>query len=244
MDPHHILRIRWDVPFTRNAWHVDRGRAFQQYRWSLFTRFTLPSLHRQRVPWRAWLWADRELAALHAELPLDDSRVRFVYDLDEEARSVSEAEPGRAFMIGRIDSDDMLAPEALAVVGHAARQVDAARRCLQMFGGCAYDEPRNRVLPWRHPSPAFVFRPMMGTDLAAGFPSFGGKHSHLHQESVHLATLTPPFCVVLHGKNLDNSPDRKYAKGTLPRWLDRDVRTRFGLPKRSGLLTRLVRAWS
>jgi hypothetical protein len=240
MDTQHILRIRWDVPFA--SWRVDRGRAFQQYRWRLFTRFTLPSLQRQRVPWQAWLWADPELNALHEELPLGDSRVRFVYDLDQEARSVGEAEAGRAFMIGRIDSDDMLAPETLDIVGQA-RHVDAARPFLQLFSGCAYDERRNRVLPWSNPSPAFVFRPATGADLAGGFPSLGGKHSRVHQESVHLRTPAPAFCVVLHGRNLSNSPEAKYAKGKLPRLLDSDARARFGLPKRSGLLMSLVRAW-
>ena len=240
MGTQHILRIRWDVPHA--SWRVDRGSAFQQYRWRLFTRFTLPSLQRQRVPWQAWLWADPELSALHEKLPLRDSRVRFVYDLDQEARSVGEAEAGRAFMIGRIDSDDMLAPETLDIVGQA-RHVDAARPFLQLFSGCAYDERRNRVLPWSNPSPAFVFRPATSADSAEGFPSLAGKHSRVHQESVHLRTPAPAFCVVLHGRNVSNSPEAKYAKGKLPRSLDSDARARFGLPKRSSLLMSLVRAW-
>jgi hypothetical protein len=188
------------------------------------------------------LWADPELNALHEELTLDDSRVRFVYDLDQEARLVGEAEPGRAFMVGRIDSDDMLAPKTLEVVGQA-RHVDAGRPFLQLFSGCAYDERRNRLLPWNNPSPAFVFRCVTGADLIRGFPSFGGKHSHVHQESVHLRTPAPAFCVVLHGRNLSNSPDAMYAKGRLPRSVDRDIRTIFGLPKRSGLLMSLARTW-
>lgn len=145
-------------------------------------------------------------------------------------------------MIGRIDSDDMLAPETLDIVGQTPH-VDAARPFLQLFSGCAYDERRNRVLPWSNPSPAFVFRPATGTDLAKGFPSLGGKHSHVHQESVHLRTPTPAFCVVLHGRNLSNSPEVEYARGELGPVLDSDARERFGLPKRSGLLMRLIRAW-
>ncbi len=239
MDTQHILRIRWDIPFT--SWPVDRGRAFQQYRWRLFTRFTLPSLKRQRVPWQVWLWADPKLSALHEELPPCDPRVRFVYDLDHAARSTGEAQAARSFVIGRIDSDDMLAPETLELVGQS-RHIDEARPLLQLFSGCAYDERRNRLSPWNNPSPAFVFRPTKGADLAGGFPSLGGKHSHVHAESVHLTTPAPAFCVVLHRRNLSNTPQAEYAKGRLPQLLDSDARARFGLPKRSSLLMRSVRA--
>jgi hypothetical protein len=240
MDTEHILRIRWDIPFT--SWPVERGRAFQQYRWKLFTRFTLPSLQRQRVPWQVWLWADAALRTLHEELPSCDSRVRFVYDLDQAAQSTGEKQAGRAFVIGRIDSDDMLAPETLELV-EQARHVDEARPFLQLFSGCAYDARRNRVVPWSNPSPAFVFRPTMGVDLARGFPSLGGKHSHVHQESVHLRTSAPAFCVLLHGRNLSNTPEAQYAKGRLPPLLDGPTRARFGLPKRSSWLVNLIRAW-
>jgi hypothetical protein len=241
MNTQHVLRIRWDIPYA--SWPVDRGRAFQQYRWKLFTRFTLPSLQRQRVPWLAWLWADPKLSAFHEELSLPDSRVRFVYDLDHAAKSMAEAQAERAFVIGRIDSDDMLAPETLDIVGQT-RHADAARPFLQLFSGCAYDERRNRVLPWRNPSPAFVFRSVTGSDLAGGFPSLGGKHSHVHEASIHIRTPAPAFCVVLHGRNLSNGPEAEYAKGRLPRLLDSDARERFGLPKRSGVLMNLVRAWT
>jgi hypothetical protein len=244
MDVHHVLRIRWDVLFTRTAWHVDRGSAFQRYRWRLFTKYTLPSLRRQGAHWRAWLWADPELAALHAELSPPDARVRFVYDLDGEARSLGANEPRPLFVFGRMDSDDMLAPDALEVVGRSVQRTDAARPYLQLFSGCAYDESRNRILPWTYPSPAFVFRPIAGADLAEGMPSFGGKHSGIHKQSVRVTTPEPSFCVVLHGRNLANSPEARYAKGRVPREVDRGIRARFGLPERPALLSSLAQTWS
>jgi hypothetical protein len=243
-DLHHILRIRWDVRFTQAAWHLDRGPAFQEYRWRLFTTYTLPCLQRQRAHWQVWLWGDPELAGLHAELSPQDARVRFVYDLDREAQSVAAHDPQRLFVVGRIDSDDMLAPDTLELVAHSAQRADASRPVLQLFSGCAYDERRNRVLPWRNPSPAFVFRPITGADLREGMPSFGGRHSSVHARSVHVRTPEPAFCVVLHGRNLSNSPHAAYATGRVPPAIDRGIRARFGLPDRPTWLHRLAPRWS
>lgn len=239
----HILRIKWDRLFTRQAWQVDRGADFQQRRWRLFTAFTLPSLQRQSVPWQAWLWADPELRALHAELPITDSRVRFVYDLDQEAATIAAAHDDQNVIVGRIDSDDMLGPDALESL-ERSEGVNAAKPYLQLFTGCAYDESRNLVLPWRNPSPAFVFRPVSAADLAAGFPSLGGKHSHVHRESVHVHTPAPAFCVVLHGTNLSNSPQESFAKGRVSRSAERDIRARFNLPASPGVFERVARLWS
>ncbi|NOT28015.1 MAG: hypothetical protein HOP16_18175 [Acidobacteria bacterium] len=195
------------------------------------------------MPWQAWLWADPELSALHAELSIPDPRVRFVYDLDQEAKTIAAPHSAQNFIVGRIDSDDMLGPEALETL-ERVQGVDAAKPYLQLFTGCAFEEARNLVLNWRNPSPAFVFRPVSVAELTAGFPSLGGKHSHVHRESVHVHTPAPAFCVVLHGTNLSNSPQESFAKGRVSRSAERDIRARFNLPDRPGVLERVARFWS
>jgi hypothetical protein len=182
------------------------------------------------VPWRLW--------RPNAEPSILDPRVRFVRPRPE-AKKIAGAHGAQDFIVGRIDSDDMLGPEALEAL-EGVDGVDATKPYLQLFTGCAFEEARNLVRHWRNPSPAFVFRPVSAADLTAGFPSLGGKHSHVHRESVHVHTGPGVLC--RPPRNQRAIPPGVFAKGGC-RSAERDIRARFNLPTGQAF-SAVTRFWS
>lgn len=214
-----IVRIRWD-----RMWPAEDGSdrfperctaAWQQRRWELFTRFTLPSLQRQtHDDWEAWLLADLANANWHAPMP--HPRVFYVYDEKNWARDF-----GREAFVMRLDSDDMLAPGALAALLTAARSSTA--EFAQLDTGVAWDLNARRLWYWKNPSPPFYGR---AADLSEGLPDFG-HHGKIRSRCEVVTTEQPMFCVLLHGGNISNN-DRVWTAGILTE-RDRETRELFGL---------------
>src|ERR1051326_5560838 len=132
-----ILRVRWDLPWIDPATNIDRFPErktveWQRERWRLFEKYTLPSLEAQtHRDWQAHLLADGALEDVHRDvLPsslLD--RVSIVCNPRDRAIFLAAELNDRAAFYMRIDSDDMLAPDALRMmVAEATRR--ATRRKL------------------------------------------------------------------------------------------------------------------
>ena len=201
-----LIRMRWDIP-----WHDADGRDrfayrasedFQRSRWGIFTRYTLPSLRRQtHDDWECLLFADPALKAHHQTPP--DQRVRWAYG--GLTRDVEERTEDVYFM--RMDSDDMLAPESMAMLVRLAPQVP--RLYTQLDHGCAYDPIADCAYWWDNPSPPFYGRLWSGRD--GSLPEFG-HHVADREQAATLKTPRFAFCVLLHGGNISNQPDRSWCK--------------------------------
>jgi len=209
-----VLRIRWDMP-----WLDDQGRdrfpkrctpAWQQLRLALFMRYTLPALQRQtHADWEAWLLADQ--ANLHMHPTMVEPRVRFVYNFKDACAKLGDAGNDVFFM--RIDSDDILAPDALAAFIHHAKYLDSGNyRYLQFGDGYAWHTASERIYTWNNPSPPFYGYVAPAAVLETNVPSFG---HHAEARTMSYVIHGPMYCVVMHGDNISNQPSRAWCKGPL-----------------------------
>lgn len=225
-----IVRIRWDLPWLdaekRDRFPQRCTSEWQQERWRLFERYTLPSLMRQtHEDWEAWLLCDPSLASLHF-LQRPASGVIKVYNTREAARRIDEA----VFLM-RIDSDDMLAPDALAEMVHLARYRNPSDRpFVQLDHGVAWHEPTETLYRWVNPSPPFYGLIVTGEDVfeKRDLPGLG-HHGEARARARVFESDDPSFCVVLHGANISNSKDGSWVRGTIEGDRRAEIMRRFGL---------------
>ena len=211
-----ILRINWDLFLDGPCAQNDKrlSAEWQAMRLKLFARYTLPSLMRQtHGNWRAWIRCDHELLALHGalhDLANCDARLRIVYDSDASARDLA-THPGPQYdriLFGRIDSDDMLRPDALA---RWIREAQATGSEYVQFGdGYALDPASGRLWEWNHFSPAVLARVCTREQFAQGMPEQGGNHGKVH-EFARRVDDGRYYCVTVHGDNLCNKPDSRWV---------------------------------
>ena len=218
-----IIRIRWDRiwpgPNGEDRFPARLTADWQARRWQLFTSYTLPSLFRLESPdWEAWLLADATNQRFHPAVA--DNRIRFVYDEDSAARALAAP-----IFLMRIDSDDMLSPDALGrLLDPTLRQKYA-----QLGTGVAWCEATQTFHRWINPSPPFYGRRVEAAELSMGLPGLG-HHGHARAESDFIEWVEPLFCVVLHGANISNSTERAWFDPEALTGAARDVcRRRFGL---------------
>jgi len=196
-----FLRIHWDLLLGGRSKDERRKTAeWQAYRLDLFKRFTLPSLQAQSVKdWRAWLRCDPALEPLHGplrELSATDSRVQIVYDANRKAQDAAASRYDKV-VFGRIDSDDMLHPEALA-------RWQVEHHGLVQFGdGYGYDPRSGNLLEWNHPSSPFIAEVGDWTILERGMPGLGGNHGQVYKLAKRIDDARW-YMVICHGDNVCN----------------------------------------
>lgn len=197
-----VLRINWNVSLGRRAKDDRRTRLWwQRRRWDLFRRYTLPSLQAQSCgDWQAWLRCDPELSRLTEPmarvLERTEPRCRVVYDTPAAAAELAAARPD-PLIFGRLDSDDLLHPQALA-------RWSAESPGLVQFGfGYALDHATGRLFEWNHPSAPFIARVGDWRMLHKGLPHLGGNHGRAHRIARRIDDGRW-YMVVLHGGNLCN----------------------------------------
>lgn len=210
------VRIRWDTPWLggggRDRFPARTTQAWQDERRRLFERYTLPSLCAQtyRGHVRVFLLVDPALEGFHRWVPSIsfDGRARptrlepiQIFLVSDEAELRDHLLLDRPELWTRIDSDDVLAPDALARMDAVARE--HPDRWVQLRNGFALDESTGRVHHWDHPSPAFYGR------LSRAMPEWPN-----HMTVAKQAVRVPGgglFGVVVHGDNISNHLDRPYA---------------------------------
>jgi hypothetical protein len=226
-----ILRIRhdlmWPGPqgedrFPRRCtldWQIERARLFRTY--------TLASLRRQNTSgWEVWLLSDSTNESLHKMVGIGtgDPRVRIEYHPNERAREIQED----VFLM-RIDSDDILAPDAIeTLLGYA--QTCSSRPYIQLDTGVAWDERTSTMYNWTNPSPPFYGRIVKKEELVGGLPGLG-HHVKVREngECLVIKTDNPMFCVVMHGGNISNNTDRKWCHSPITGYERTIFMERFGL---------------
>jgi len=214
-----ILRINWDLFLTGPCAKNDKRLRpeWQAHRLNLFTTYTLPSLIRQTMPnWRAWICCDPDLWPLHGPLAdacAGDVRCRIVYDTTVAARDVCEYFPhAQPVLYGRIDSDDMFHPKALARWEAEAARLDRGQEFLQFGDGYGIEVTTNgeparpltgRIYEWNHFSAAVLARVCRVADFAGGPPDLGGNHGKVHEFARRIDDGRY-YAIALHGDNLCN----------------------------------------
>ena len=196
-----ILRIHWDLLLGGRSKDERRKTAeWQAYRLDLFKRFTLPSLQAQTaVDWRAWLRCDPELVHLHGplrEMAAGDARIQIVYNANSEAVLTATERPGRV-VFGRIDSDDMLRPDALA------RWEMEGPGLVQFGDGYGLDPRTGSLWEWNHPSSPFIAEVGDWKMLGHGMPGLGGNHGQVHKIARRIDDARW-YMVLCHGDNVCN----------------------------------------
>jgi hypothetical protein len=204
-----VLRINWNVHLTGPA--ADENRrcdpAWHAQRRDLFLRYTLPSLQRQTEPdWQAWLRYDPALANLTDPLRVElrEPRVRFICDTPAAIRELARTGP-RHLVFGRLDSDDLLHPGALA------RWSREPPGLVQFAYGYALDVRTGRLYEWDHPSSPFIARVGDASMLAGDLPDLGGDHGRVHEIARRIADRRW-YMVLLHETNLCNRIDRPWCR--------------------------------
>lgn len=199
-----LLRVRWDKPWTdvqgRDRFPERKTAAWQHHRRQLWHRYTLPSLVAQtHTDWEAVLLCDIDNRAHHAEL--HGPRCRVVYGglgaTDEDV------------LLMRIDSDDILAPEALATLVQAAADL-GDKTYAQLDTGVAYHVATDTLYQWANPSPPFYGRVVRAGSTLPGL----GHHAQVRPECKVIQTDDPMFCVVLHDTNISNCRERAWCLPT------------------------------
>jgi len=196
-----LLRINWNVPILARPNDTRReSPGWQRQRWDLFSRFVLPSLQRQTLTdWQAWLRCDPALRRLTDPMArrLRDPRVRLIYDTPAACAVLAAQDPLR-LVVGRLDSDDLLHPGALA------RWNQETEPGLIQFGhGYALHLPSGRLYEWNHPSAPFIAHVGDGRLVAEALPNFGGNHGKVHLKARRIDDARW-YMVLLHGTNLCN----------------------------------------
>lgn len=211
-----ILRIRWDTPWL-DANKTDRfpkrkTAEWQALRWAIFTNYMLPSLQKQtHADWEAWLLCDPENAHLH-RIDIAEPRVRFAYDLRATARTVFEHYDAGVFLM-RIDSDDMLAPDALQSLLACTDQL-SAHKFLQFGDGYAWHIGTKKLYHWANPSPPFYGYVAHSQVLKHTLPDLG-HHAKAREQSYIVSPGQQMYCVLLHDDNLNNAPNRAWCRGPI-----------------------------
>jgi hypothetical protein len=203
-----VLRINWNLDLrSPRPRCLDRDKpAWQAKRRELFSRYTLPSLLAQTEPdWQAWLRCDPALEHLTAPMAADlagiDRRVRVVYDTP--AAMAELAIHHDRVTVGRIDSDDMLHPGALA------RWSSESPGLVQFGHGYALDHGTGRLYEWNHPSSPFIaeigWRITESSRIGlTGLPGLGGNHGQVYEVARRIDDARW-YLVVVHGINICNS---------------------------------------
>jgi len=200
-----IIRIRWDRiwrgPHGEDRFPRRLTEEWQRYRRDLFLRYTLPSLWGTCADWCVWLLADRANKRMHQ--PLD--RCEYVYD------DAALVQPTERTLLVRMDSDDMLAPIAIRALELSLRRVPS-KEFAQLDTGVAWHPASQTLYRWRNPSPPFMVRFVdPGDDIEKSLDF--GNHGLMRNQCSVVETMTPTFCVVLHGDNISNSVDSAWIDG-------------------------------
>lgn len=198
-----ILRCNWNLDYYWRPDGVARDDAWQAYRERIFKQYTLASLQRQtHDDWQVWLRCDithmptTELMRCR----LGDNRVRTLYHIHSWAMEKAKelwANQERV-IFGRIDSDDMLHPEALA------RLAQETEPGLVQFGfGYALDLTTGRLYEWNHPSSPFIAEIDALDTMRYGMPELGGNHGRVHRYARRIDDRRW-YMVTVHGDNVCN----------------------------------------
>lgn len=206
-----IIRVNWNLDYhwrlnsrrrESSQWQADRERLFQCT--------ALASLQRQiHQQWRLWLRCDPALHHLTDDMPMrcEDKRVSVTYDIDHTARQCAErygSDP-EGVIFGRLDSDDMLHPGALARWNQ-----ETSPGLIQFGDGYALELPGGRLFEWNHPSSPFIAEIAAQRSMRAGVPDLGGNHGQVHQLARSISDRRW-YIVTLHGGNVCNSADSRWC---------------------------------
>lgn len=213
-----IVLVHWDTPMSSGNRRKDP--EWQRERWRIFLERTLPSVRRQTYPGvEGWLLAAPSNREIHESLPgsEDTSPFRWVYDLPKECSQIPER-----YFICRVDSDDMLAPEAVELMVEGALGAPE-KDFVQLVTGIAQNT-KGELFRWVAKSP-----PFFGGLMEAGESPEFGNHSAAWKRSKRLRTKLPMFCVTIHGLNTSTT-DRCKALGARPLFSEQaEATARFGI---------------
>jgi predicted O-methyltransferase YrrM len=205
-----------DAPI-RTAWLEERFRTWLAY--------TLPSVLAQSCEdFAYWLICDPANRALTQSLRacLRDERVRIVY-LDECAAQLRALPARDRYMVIRIDSDDLYAPDVASLVLRRTERVEF----LQFNRGYACDLRTGVTRDWVSRSSPFAVH-IYGRELRDRGRWSEPNHTTIRGRSV--AELDPgQFLVTLHGLNSSSSISASKRNGTLGSARAREVLRSFGL---------------
>ena len=226
-----VIRSRWDLiwsgPNGEDRFPHRNTIEWQRERWRLFTRYTLPSLQRQtHADWECWLLADSANKWMHDRVRgSGDRRAVLVYQPNWWAKEI--AGDVDSIFLTRLDSDDLLAPEALSIMVDASKDM-GGNKYVQLDTGVAWHAATETLRRWRNPSPPFYGRVVTADELRKGLPGLG-HHGQVRPECKVIATDEPTYCVLLHGGNISNSPDRAWCNEAIVGAEKERIMKRFGL---------------
>jgi len=222
------MRVKHILVTSFNRW-LKAGSTFTKgldndwlnYRWKIFTRFTVPSIAGQSnndFDWvimcheRSPTWLRERAKTL--ELPC---RVRFSFNQNDPALDDLNDPSLDAVLSTRIDSDDAFHRCAMARVRESFEADPYSYEILNFEIGYQYDSLGERLAVVRRISPPF------GTKI--NLPPIldpldtGGRHDTLHKKYVYknISHGDPMFLIVIHDANIQSKiyPTASFASRSL-----------------------------
>jgi len=218
-----VISIRWNLPIRQGSCRRDDPR-WHKSRLDLFGRYCAPSLLRQTVgDWEVRLYCAAALPEQNEALAkvLPDARFQVVPMAVGEHPIITDA------LVIRLDSDDMLHPEAIAVFREAAASADPKIWWLQPKHGYAYAVREQTLYRWRHPVPA-VFAAVVRPGRKQMLPHMG-HHARLPAAASIRLERDDLYCISLHETNVCNCVKACYVGPMLPTDSQDDIAAQFGL---------------